>query len=63
MIEIDVARTMFGLCFAGGFAVALLVGMLMAGLIFAQHLSTLRDELEEMNEELMVLMKELNKEE
>jgi len=63
MIEIAVARTLFGLCFAGGFAVALLVGMLMAGLIFATHLSTLRDELKEMDEELMELMKKLNKEE
>lgn len=63
MIEMELAKTLFKLCFCGGFAVALLLNVLVLGVFFAARLWTLRDELKEMGESFAELLKALEKEE
>lgn len=62
MIEIEVAKTLFKICFAGGFVVAMLLTVLVIGLFFAVRLWTLRDDLKDMGEELKGLLRELERE-
>lgn len=62
MIEMDVANTLFKICFVGGFVVAMLLTVLVIGIFFAVRLWTLRDDLKEMGEGLKELLKELEKE-
>lgn len=62
MIEMEVAKTLFTLCFAGGFVVAMLLTVLVIGVFFAVRLWTLRDDLKDMGEELKGLLRELEKE-
>lgn len=63
MIEIEVAKTLFKLCFAGGFFVAMLLTVLVIGIFFAVRLWTLRDDFKDMGEMLKGLLDELEKEE
>ncbi len=62
MMEIEVAKTLFKLCFAGGFCIAMLMTVLVIGVFFAMRLWTLRDDLKEMGEELKELLREIEKE-
>ena len=55
MMEIEATRMMFRLCFAGGFALAALVGLLALAGSFALRLMTLREKMEEMDETLTEL--------
>ena len=55
MMEIEAARMMFRLSFAGGFALAALAGILGLALIFSLRLMTLREKMEEMDETLTEL--------
>ena len=63
MIEMEVAKTLFGLCFGGGFIAAMMLTVLVIGVFFATRLWTLRDDLKDMGEELKNILKELEKEE
>ena len=62
MIESEVVGMLFKLCFAGGFCLAMLLTVLVIGLFFAVRLWTLRDDLKDMGEEVMGLLRELEKE-
>ena len=62
MMEVEVAKALFRLSFAGGFALATLFGMLVLAVFFALRLWTLRDELKDMNESLTELMRTLDRE-
>ena len=62
MMEVEVAKTLLRLSFAGGFALATLLGILALAAFFALRLWTLRDELKDMNESLMELMRTLDRE-
>lgn len=62
MIEMEVAKTLFRLCFAGGFCIAMLMTVLVIGVLFAMRLWTLRDDLKEMGEGLKELLREIEKE-
>ena len=63
MIETNVAAMLCKLCFAGGFVVAMVMGLLVIGLFFAARLWTLRDDLKDMGEELTGILRQIKEEE
>ena len=63
MIETEVVKMLFKLCFVGGFALAMLLTVVVIGLFFAVRLWMMRDDLKDMREELMGLLREIEKEE